>query len=56
MKKSLACSALKGASQHLNKVIIGRIAVFFCIYFLFLRGSALITTYIFKRNNVDVGI
>ena len=28
MKKSLACSALKGASQHLNKVIRENSCVF----------------------------
>ena len=49
-KKSLFCSALKGASQHLNKVIreskYGKTKSIHS-YFLFLRGSAWITTCIF---------
>ena len=49
-KKCLACIALKGTSQHLNKVIRENSRVyflFFCIYFLFLWGSAWITTCVF---------
>ena len=49
-KKSLSCSALKGTSQHLNKVIRESTCVyflFFRIYFLFLWGLAWITTCIF---------
>ena len=52
-KKSLACSALKGASQHLNKVIreskYGKTKSVHS-YFLFLRGSAWITTCIFFES------
>ena len=40
MKESLACSALKGASQHLNKVIRENSCVF--LYLLpFLAGISL---------------
>ena len=49
-QKMLACSALKGASQHLNKVIRENSCVyflFFRIYFLFLWGSAWVTTCVF---------
>ena len=52
-KKSLACSALKGASRHLNKVIreskYGKTKSIQS-YFLFLRGSAWITTCIFFQT------
>ena len=53
-KKLLACSVSKDTgSQHLNKVIRENSRVyflFFCIYFLFLRGSAWITTCVFLKQ------
>ena len=50
MKRLLASSALKGTIQHLNKVIREKSCVYFLIfriYFLFLWGSAWITTCVF---------
>ena len=53
-KKLLSCSVSKDTgSQHLNKVIRENSRVyflFFCIYFLFLWGSAWITTCVFLKQ------
>ena len=53
-KKLLACSVSKDTgSQHLNKVIRENSRVyflFFCIYLLFLWGSAWITTCVFLKQ------
>ena len=53
-KKLLACSVSKGTgSQNLNKVIRENSCVyvlFFCIYLLFLWGSAWITTCVFLKQ------
>jgi len=51
-KKLFACSALKGTSQHLNKVLIDKSYVHFLFipYFFSCEGLACITTCIFFKQ------